>query len=188
MSMVAKPPPDLRDSAQSWSTVADLVSEGDQRWRHRVRNAVFIGFLLFLLVGAAGTFELTRQQSLTAAGITAMLESPRTTRAGADIQLLLDLEAEEGSLPTSVSVLFDRSYLALFEDLSFTPEPAKMQTTSSELVRLFFEVEPGSSELRISAEGRAADAWMPRTTGMLRVEGQDATPGPQFELRTWRLP
>ena len=83
-----------------------------------------------------------------------------------------------------MTLRIERSYLALFEDLSFTPQPVAERAVAPEAVELVFEVPEGARTVRISAEGRAADAWTPTATGALTVEPG----GQEFTLRTWRLP
>ena len=167
----------------SASTLSDVVSDNHGRWRRWMRDAVLTAFLLFVIAGVSGLFDLTHRAEADGDGVLAVIETPLTTRAGSDIQLALDLTNETG-LPSQVTLRIERSYLALFEDLSFTPKPVAERAVAPEAVELVFEVPEGARTVRISAEGRAADAWTPTATGALTVE-----PGEQeFTLRTWRLP
>ena len=167
------------------STVEPVVGNRVARWRHWARNGVYAAFVAFVAIGAAGSFDLTHESASRAGGVTITVQSPLTTRAGADIQLIVTVEDAE-VLPEVVALEIDREYLEMFEDLDFTPAPTT-EHAGLTTVRMEFAVQPGQKNVVISAEGRAADAWEPRTGGTVAlVEGERRTQ--EVALQTWRLP
>ena len=164
----------------------DVAHDSDHPWRRWARIGVQSGFVLIVLAGLVGLFDLggSKQAELGEARVD--VDFPVSTRAGMDLRVAVTITSDE-PLPDTIRMEIDREYLAMFEDLLFVPEALDQSALDNEIMRLEYEVPDGMSEVYLTIEGRAGDQWEPRTEGTLRLYASDGSET-SIDIATWRLP
>lgn len=168
------------------SLLEDVVHDSEKSWRRWVRTAVLTLFILVILAGVTGLFDLGGSKHAELGDAKVEVSYPVTTRAGMDLRVIVDIRSDE-ELPDTIRLETDRDYIEMFEDLLFVPEAAEQLSLDNNILRTEYDVPEGVKYVRFLIEGRASDQWEPRTVGTLRVFGSDGTET-EVLLTTWRMP
>jgi hypothetical protein len=162
------------------STLSDVV-DSDRDRPGRIGRRVILGILaLFILASLADIFGLYATVTDSSPGYELTADFPRSTRAGMDARITVELRAVE-KITGKVTVEVDHDYLDAFT--SYAVSPAADGESSDGTVLVLDYDPPNETEFRLDVDGTASEDMVILSTGGIRVYVDDELVG-SAQLKT----
>lgn len=164
------------------STLSDVVDSDQDRPGRIGRRAILGLTALFILASLAGVFGLNPVATSSSPGYELTVKSPRSTRAGNDARITVDLRASE-KITGTVTVEVDHDYLDAFTSYDVSPAPDG-ESSDGDVLALDFD-PPDETGFRVDIDGTASEDNVVLSSGRIRVYVDDQLVG-TAELKTWK--
>lgn len=150
-------------------------------WLRRFVFALVAAVVLAGLIGVLGV--RTTVTHAAAGGYRLEVEYAGVSRPGLGTPLSIRVAAEDGSLPSRLTLRLDSAYLAMFDENGITPDPAESFNDSAN-TEWTFDVPDGRRQFAVDFDARMAPSTQSgeRATVDLIVDGR-AVAGVEFSTR-----
>jgi hypothetical protein len=160
-------------------TTSTVPPPPEERWIRfeRVLRAVTVvvltGIVLAASMGRLGVQTATARAANSELAVE--VEHARVARPGLAAPLVVTVSAERGALPPTIVIEVPTSYLAIYDEHSIHPWPARESSTAA-AVRWEVEVEPEQDRARVTIDGRIDPAEVGRRAAVVQVEATGREP------------
>jgi hypothetical protein len=157
------------------------------RFERGLRAVTVATLTAIVLAGSFGWLGVrTATARISSGDLSVAVEHARVARPGLAAPVVVEVATVRDTLPDTIVVEVPSSYLAIYDEHSIHPWPAREASIGSS-VRWEVEVEPGRDRARVTIDARIDPAEVGRRAAVLRVEVDGHEPV-TLPIRTWLVP